>query len=478
MLIALLILVPIAAGLLSLAVGTARFALSALVATAAVHTVVTAAIVATEAPSDAGGVFALDAPGRFFLSILSVLFALVTLYTVSFLMSARREGTPVPRHFVPCLLWFLASMTVVAATQHLAVLWAAIEATTLASAPLVYFHKRRGALEATWKYLLICSVGIALALLGTFLLGVAASASPSGGSSLLLSSLQEAAPAMARPWLKAAFVFVLVGYGTKMGLVPMHTWLPDTHSQAPSPVSALLSGAVLNCALLGILRVYQVCLASGDAAFARHLLLVLGLVSVGVACAFMVGQRDYKRQFAYSSIENMGIVAVGVGLGGAATYGAMLHALNHSMCKAGLFFVAGNLLRAFKTSAVHEVRGALRRIPVTAGLLIALCLAIGGIPPFGPFMSELMIFRAAMTRAGAAFAVPFLCFLAIGFLGLSGVAFSMVQGEPSRDSPAAREPWPLLAAPSLALACSLVLGVYVPPFIAHAIEQTSRLLGD
>jgi hydrogenase-4 component F len=283
---------------------------------------------------------------------------------------------------------------------------------------------------------------------------------------------------MARPWLKAAFVFVLVGYGTKMGLVPMHTWLPDTHSQAPSPVSALLSGAVLNCALLGILRVYQVCLASGDAAFARGLLLGLGLASVAVACAFMVGQRDYKRQFAYSSIENMGIVAVGVGLGGAATYGAMLHTLNHSLCKAGLFFVAGNLLRVFKTSAVHEVRGALRRIPATAGLLVALCFAIGGMPPFGPFMSEFMIFRAAMGSSGALIAVPFLCCLAIGFLSLAAAAFSMVHGEPTGATDGVKEPWPLLAAPSLALACSCVLGVYVPPFIAHAIEQTSRLLGD
>ena len=478
MYIALLILVPIAAGGLSLAVGRMRFALAALVATAALHLAVTAAIVATAPLAEPNGVWALDSPGRFFLSILSILFALVTLYTVSFVVSATRDGTRVPRHFVPCLLWFLASMTVVACTQHLAVLWAAIEATTLASAPLVYFHKRRGALEATWKYLLLCSVGIALALLGTFLLGVAASASPSGGSSLLLSTLREAAPGMARPWLEAAFVFVLVGYGTKMGLVPMHTWLPDTHSQAPSPVSALLSGAVLNCALLGILRVYQVCLAAGDAAFARRLLLVLGLVSVAVACTFMVRQRDYKRLFAYSSIENMGIVAVGVGLGGGATYGALLHALNHSLCKAGLFFVAGNVLRTFRTTEVHEVHGAYGRIPVSAGLLVALCLAIGGTPPFGPFMSEFMIFKAAFHISGAPFAVLFLCCLAIGLLGMSASAFSMVHGEPSRDPSPTREPWPVLAAPSIALACVLVLGVYVPPFIGHAIEQTSRLLGD
>jgi hydrogenase-4 component F len=282
---------------------------------------------------------------------------------------------------------------------------------------------------------------------------------------------------MARPWLKAAFVFVLVGYGTKMGLVPMHTWLPDTHSQAPSPVSALLSGAVLNCALLGMLRTFQVCLAAGEAGFARQLLVVLGFGSVAVASALMVGQRDYKRLFAYSSIENMGIITVGIGLGGAATYGSMLHALNHSLCKAGLFFVAGNVLRAYKTSAVHEVRGALGRIPLSAGLLIALCFAIGGTPPFGPFMSEFMIFRSAMQGPGLFFAIPFLGCLAIGLLGMCGVVFSMVHGEPKSDSPPLKEPWPLLAAPALALACVLVLGLYVPPLVAHAIELTARSLG-
>jgi formate hydrogenlyase subunit 3/multisubunit Na+/H+ antiporter MnhD subunit len=190
-------------------------------------------------------------------------------------------------------------------------MWAAIEATTLASAPLIYFYRKKSALEATWKYLLICSVGIALALLGTFFLGIAASGTGDGAPPLVLDALQSAAPHMARPWLKVAFIVALIGYGTKMGLAPMHTWLPDAHSQAPSPVSALLSGALLNCAFLGVLRFYQVVLASGDAAFARTLLLVFGFISIGLAAAFMIGQRDYKRLFAYSSVENMGILAVG-----------------------------------------------------------------------------------------------------------------------------------------------------------------------
>jgi len=236
-------------------------------------------------------------------------------------------------------------MTLVVTTTHFAVLWVAVEATTLSSAPLVYFYRRGPALEAAWKYLMICSVGIALALLGTFFLGVAGSAAVAGVPRFTVSGLAAAAPAMPRAWLRAAFVLALVGYGTKMGLAPMHTWLPDTHSQAPSPVSALLSGALLNCAFLGVLRFFQVVLASGDAAFARTLLTLLGFASIAVATAFLFGQRDFKRLLAYSSVENMGILAVGVGLGGAAAYGAMLHAVNHSFAKAGLFLVAGNVLR-------------------------------------------------------------------------------------------------------------------------------------
>src|SRR5439155_11707673 len=325
------------------------------------------------APTGAGRGFLLgvDPLGLLFLTTTSVVFLAASLYAIPNLLHGTYQSGATPHRFVPCLLWFLAAMTLVCVAHHLALMWAAIEATTLASAPLIYFYRRPGALEAAWKYLLICSVGIALALLGVFFLGVAASAAPGRPPGLTLEALRAAAPLMDRSWLKAAFVLALVGYGTKMGLAPLHTWLPDTHSQAPSPVSALLSGALLNCALLAILRFYQVCLASGDAGFARTLLLVLGFASLGMACAFMVGQRDYKRLFAYSSIENMGIIAVGVGLGGAASYAALFHALGHSLCKAGLFFSAGNLLRAFGSTAARDVRGALRRLPATGILLTA-----------------------------------------------------------------------------------------------------------
>ncbi len=477
MLLVLLIAVPASLGTLALLARDIRVHLGVLLAIAVCHVAATLLAWTGRAPSKPFAALALDTTGLLFLSITSVLFLAASLYSVPYLLEGTHDPQAAPRRFVPCLAWFLSAMTLVAATRHLAVLWAAVEATTLASAPLVYFYRRRGALEAAWKYLLICSVGIALALLGTFFLGIAASAAPGGSTGLALDTLFVQAPAMARPWLRAAFVLALVGYGTKMGLVPMHTWLPDTHSQAPSPVSALLSGTLLNCALLAILRFYQVCLASGDAAFARELMLLLGLGSIGVAAALMIGQRDYKRLFAYSSIENMGVVAVGVGVGGGATYGALLHAVNHSMCKAGLFFVAGNVLRHFGTTRATDVRGVLGRLPWTGVLLAALLLAIGGTPPFGLFLSELSIFRAAL-QPHPIVAILFVSLLGVGFLGMAGVVFPMLQGGATdKDGDRPHEAVLSIAPPLVLAAAVLGLGLWIPRVLTDLLVRAAAGLG-
>ncbi len=473
--LAALVLLPALSGAVTLGVKSLRAGLALLLPVAAFHALVTLWFWSGVPQRELGWALSLDATGLLFLSITSVLFLAASFYTVPYLLQGTHDAQAAPQRFVPCLLWFLAAMTLVAATKHLALQWAAVEATTLASAPLVYFYRRRGALEAAWKYLLICSVGIALALLGVFFLGIAARTASGAPAGLGLPALLEAAPSMPRPWLAAAFVLALVGYGTKMGLAPLHTWLPDTHSQAPSPVSALLSGALLNCAFLAILRFYQVCLASGDAAFARHLLLLLGFLSLGVACAFMLGQRDYKRLLAYSSIENMGVAAVGVGLGGAAVYGAMLHAVNHSLCKAGLFFLAGNVLRAFGTTDAQGVRGLLRRLPVSGALLMTLFLAIGGIPPFGPFVSEFLILESALVSGRTGLGLVFVSLLVLAFLAMAAVLLPMLQGASERE--AERESGVSVGAPLVMAIGVLVLGLFVPPFLSELLTQAARSLG-
>ena len=476
MFLALLVALPALVGVLTLLIDDVRIDLGLLIAAAAGHFGITAIMLAHSQTRALGSPSVLDQTALLFLAITSSLFLVVSLYTVQYVLHGTHGEQSAPQYFVPCLLWFLAAMTLVCIAQNLAVQWAAIEATTLASAPLVYFPKRKEALEAAWKYLLICSVGIALALLGLFFLGIAASTTQSQATSLNLRVLVQAAPTMSRPWLRAAFVLALVGYGTKMGLAPMHTWLPDTHSQAPSPVSALLSGCLLNCALLAILRFFQVCLAGGDVQFARTMLLGLGFLSMAVACAFMMGQRDYKRLFAYSSIENMGIIAIGFGLGGSATHGAIIHTVNHSICKAGLFMVAGNILREFGTTDAGQVQGLLRRLPVSGFVMMALLFAIGGAPPFGPFVSEWMIFQSAVNQSHPVAATAFVCLVALCFLGMASIVLPMLQGA-SATGKARVERRLSVAAPLTMLVASFVLGIYLPPFLTRLTNFAAWTFG-
>lgn len=434
------------------------------------------------------GWLAEDALGRLFLTLTSLLFVASSFYAVAylrvergqqhadfeegFLFSNAREAS-----FTGCLLLFLAAMTLVTLSQHLGLLWVAVEATTLASAPLIYFHRHHRSLEATWKYLLICSVGIALALLGIFFLAVAAS-NGTAAVSLLLKDLLSVAPQLNPLWLKAGFVLMLVGYGTKMGLAPFHTWLPDAHSEAPSVASALLSGALLNCAFLGILRIHQVCVASGLADFSEHLLLVLGLLSMAVAAIFITGQVDYKRMLAYSSVEHMGILAVGVGLGGAGLFGAMLHVVNHSLTKAMLFMVAGNLLAVYRTKTAKDVSGALHVLPVSGVLWILGFLAITGSPPFGPFLSELAILKAALDQGRAFVAIAYLIFLAIIMAGMATPALAMAQGTPGNSIVvAADRSVALSAVPTILGSAVLLMGIYVPPVLSRTLLEAARLLG-
>jgi hydrogenase-4 component F len=264
-----------------------------------------------------------------------------------------------------------------------------------------------------------------------------------------------------------------------MGLAPLHTWLPDAHSEAPSVVSSLLSGALLNCAFLGILRVQQVCAAAGHARFGQELFVGFGLLSMAVAAVFIVGQGDFKRLLAYSSVEHMGILILGVGLGGAANFGALLHVVNHSLTKAMLFLVAGNILAVYQSKSTAEVTGVLRVLPASGVLWIAGFFAITGSPPFGPFLSELTILKAALDQGRGGVASAYLALLAVIFVGMISAGLRMAQGAAGDRWTRARPPESVLAiGPPAALALAvLILGVYIPPAVHTAIEEAARLLG-
>lgn len=486
--IRLLILLPIVAAVATLLTPSPKGRRRLLVGTAGLHLLLTAGAWLMPLPTFAADAWlGLDHAGRFFLGISSCLFFAVAI-TVGPYLEQNRTGrqreadtgsifvNASPAVFCACLLGFLATMTLVAASRHLGVLWVAIEATTLVTAPLIYFHRQPRSLEATWKYLLVCSVGIALALIGNFLLVVASAADDITAGSLVVSDLVARRALMQGPWLKAAFVFLLVGYGTKMGLVPMHTWLPDAHSEAPSPVSALLSGALLNCAFLGILRAHSICVAAGLGDFSGGILIFFGVLSMLIAAAFIVGQTDFKRMLAYSSIEHMGLLALGAGLGGAATYGALLHALNHSLVKAALFLCASSFLAVYRTKLIPRIHGAIRVLPVSGWLWLFGFLAIAGSPPFGTFVGEFIILRTAFVGNHVWAGCLALLALTIAFIGLARAFISMALGPaPANLKPVREEPqqfWPPLALLSLAL----LLGLWIPARLHGVLAAAATLL--
>mgnify|MGYP000851699069 CR=1 FL=1 len=432
-----------------------------------------------------GAWFGFDSLTALFLPITSILFLGASVYGVGALRRDARMPHPdrLPRRsfrfspeaiFSGCMLLFLASMSGVILSRHFGLQWVVIEATTLASAPLIYYHRSRHSLEAAWKYLMICSVGIALALLGVFCLALAGSGAI---ETLTIEGMLERAGVLKTAWLKLAFIFILIGYGTKMGLAPLHTWLPDAHSEAPSPVSALLSGALLNCAFLSILRVHQVCLPCGIGDFSRDLFTLFGLVSMGLAGIFILHQPEYKRMLAYSSVEHMGILSLGVGLGAAGAYGSMLHALNHSLVKAMLFMAAGNILWMYRTKTTSAIRGILRRNPTAGALWLGGFIAIAGSPPFGTFLSEFIVLRTLLDQSRWLAAAIYTLSLLTAFVGMASIMLRMALGDPNPTE--TREKLdPLCIAPPLILGfLALGLGVFIPRDLHLTLIQAAQAIG-
>jgi hydrogenase-4 component F len=411
----------------------------------------------------------LDPLGKVFLGLVSVLFFLCAWYAPAYLALRKERNN---RVLCACLLLSLSMMTLIILSHHLGLMWVAMEATTLVSAPGLYFNHNPRSLEATWKYLLICSVGIALALLGSLFLAYAA-LYEGQKSSLLFEDLLKEAPKLSPPWLHAAFIFLFVGYGTKMGLAPMHTWKPDAYGEAPGMIGALLAGGLTNCAFLAILRFVHIANAAGEADFARRMMVFIGLFSMALAAGFMARQRDFKRMLAYSSVEHMGILVLGAGIGGTATWGALLHVINNALTKGVLFLSAGNIHRAYNTKMTADVHGVIRRLPVSGALFLLGFLAITGAPPFGPFVSEFYLVSAAFREGHPVAGSLFAFLLLVVFIGFGATVTSMVFGRPSAD--AEQTPfhdnvftsWPIVAFALLVL----VIGVHIPP-------QLKTLLGE
>lgn len=379
-----------------------------------------------------GGFFYVDALGALFLDIVTVLCFLVSIYSVGYLEQDLQNGSIDEGKihlYYPLLFTFIFTMVLALTVRNMGIMWIAIEATTLASAFLVGFYNNKKGIEAAWKYVIICSVGIAIAFLGIILLHLASMDSLAEHEFLNWTALMEHAGELDTSVLRLAFIFILVGFGTKAGLAPMHTWLPPAHSQAPSPISALLSGVLLNSAMYGIVRATSVVnSALGGNEYSGKILMAVGLLSALTAAVMILSQRKYKALLAYSSIEHMGVIIFAFGVfTPAAIFAAIFHTINHSLTKSMLFLSAGNILQKFETSSIEKIRGILKALPVTGTAFLLGLLAIAGTPPFSVFASEFNILAAVFTESagGKALGAVLAVLLALIFAGIVYRLFKM-----------------------------------------------------
>ena len=360
-------------------------------------------------------------------------------------------------------------------TNNIGILWVAMEAATLTTVLLVSLYRTPASIEAAWKYFILCGVGIAQALFGTILVYFAAErVLGSGGTALLWTHLYGVKDQLEPTVLGLAFVFLLVGYGTKVGLVPLHNWLPDAHAEGPTPISAVLSGLLLNVALYAVVRSKALVDGALGTPLAGNLMMGFGLLSVVVAAFFLSRQKDVKRLFAYSSIEHMGLTTFAFGMGGpVATFAAMLHMTVHSLTKSAIFFAVGHAAQKTGTQVIADIRGLVITNPTIGWGLLLGSLAILGMPPFGVFASEFLILTTAMREH--AWATPFLLIaLGVAFAAIFGKAQGMVFG----DTTAQRLPHsPALVPVFVHLALVLMLGLYIPPYLAAWYRQAAQLLG-
>jgi hydrogenase-4 component F len=423
--------------------------------------------------------FFIDPLNAFLVALTAFVGFTTSLFSRPYMRIERERGKmtgPRMRLFHSMYQLFIAMMLVALTTNNLGVLWVAMEAATLTTVLLVSVYRTPASLEAAWKYFILCGVGIAQALFGTMLLYLAADRVIGAGEGALLWTHLAAVKTQLEPNILAlAFVFLMLGYGTKVGLVPVHNWLPDAHAEGPTPISAVLSGLLLNVALYAILR----CKVLADGAltngFPGQVMIAFGVLSVVVAAFFLRRQRDVKRMFAYSSIEHMGLMTFAFGLGGPiANFAGLLHMTVHSLTKSAIFFAVGHATQRAGSQLMDEIRGLLQGSPTLGWGLAIGSLAILGLPPFGVFASEFLILTSAMRQLPWVTPILLLA-LAIAFAAVFARVQSMVFGE--SNLPPLSHP-PALLPVFVHLGLALLLGIFVPPFLSGWYHQAAALIGS
>jgi len=382
--------------------------------------------------------FGIDSLSRFFLLILSNVYFWVVLVSNSYLkrpvMPKAEEGK---KYFFLLLNFYLTANSAAMLSNHFGMYWVASEATTLSVAPLIYFYRNEESLEAMWKYLFLVSIGIAFAFIGILLLTLSANGTVLEGEQLFFWEFIRNADKLNPIWLKASFIFIFVGLSTKIGIAPMHSGDIDATSNAPSPVAALMSGSLRLTALLGVMRIFQIVRPTSSYEFAKILLIIGALLSLFVAFVFMFRVNNYKRMLAYSSVEHLGIITLGLGIGGLAFVGALYHAIYNSITKVVLFLMAGNIHSRYKSREVDKVRSVLNVLPKTGWLFLIAFFAISGIPPSGIFFSEIKIFEGILFSDKPYLLLLVLFFLLFIFVNMGKIIFTMLyrKGEEENELP-------------------------------------------
>ncbi len=422
------------------------------------------------------GYVIIDGLGTWTVLCAALVYFLASIYAVGYM---RLLGETRRLHrFYAMFAAFALSTLIGPLMNNAGLYWIAIELTTLISTFLIAFEREAVSIEAAWKYIIIVSAGISLALLGTVLFYWSGTFVLGPTYDMTWDTLQGIAPKLNPALVSLSFLLVLIGYGTKVGLAPMHTWLPDAHSEAPAPVSAMLSGALLNTAMVGILRYLAVADAAGIATLARGTLLGLGALSLFIATLFIVRQTGIKRLMAYSSVEHMGIIALGFGFGGPlGTAGALYHMLNHSLNKSAMFFGAGSVMRAYGTKRIPSIRAVSQNLPVIGGLWLAAAVAITGAPPFALFLSELTIIRSGLQDGRYALVALMAILLIVIFVGFLNHFRAMYfeDGETPHQPEVRISAWCILPM-WLAVLPLFVMGIWWPPaFWDHFLQIAQSL---
>lgn len=425
--------------------------------------------------------FYVDALSIIILDIVLVIGFVVSIYSAGYLKEEIKDGkmnaSRLGLYYV-LVYAFLFTMILALTVNNMGVMWIAIEATTLASVFLVGFQNDKHSLEAAWKYVMICSVGIAIALLGIILLHLSSINVLKDGDLLNWTALYANAAELKQPIARLAFIFILIGFGTKAGLAPMHTWLPDAHSQAPSPISALLSGVLLNSAMYGIIRAVAIVNRNlGSSEYTGRLLIASGLLSILTAAVFLLTQKDYKRLLAYSSIEHMGIIAIAIGLfTPLSIFGGLLHMINHSLTKSMLFLSSGTILQKYHSKKITKVSGVIRTLPITGTAFMLGLFAIAGVPPFSVFASELNIIIATFDAKHMLIGCAVVILLAVVFAGIAATLFRMLYGN-VKEEVESGEPNRAGAAAILALLIVIcITGILMPDMVIRLISEARDII--